>query len=140
MNTEELSAIVIDTAFHIHKELGPGLLESVYESILARSLKRRGLRVERQKTIVFEYDGMTFDEGLRVDLLVNEQLVIELKSIEALASVHTKQLLTYLRLLNQPMGILINFGAATFKEGCKRVVNGPQSLTSSRLRVNQNKP
>ncbi|MBU6333966.1 MAG: GxxExxY protein [Chloroflexi bacterium] len=140
MNTEELSAIVIDTAFHIHKELGPGLLESVYESILARSLKRRGLRVERQKTIVFEYDGMTFDEGLRVDLLVNEQLVVELKSVEALASVHTKQLLTYLRLLNQPMGILINFGAATFKEGCKRVVNGPQSFTSSRLRVNQNKP
>ena len=139
MNTEELSAIVIDTAFHIHKELGPGLLDSVYESILARSLKRRGLRVERQKTIVFEYDGMTFDEGLRVDLLVNEQLVVELKSVEALASVHTKQLLTYLRLLNQPMGILINFGAATFKEGCKRVVNGPQSFTSSRLRVN-NKP
>ena len=139
MNTEELSAIVIDTAFHIHKELGPGLLESVYESILARSLKRRGLRVERQKTIVFEYDGMTFDEGLRVDLLVNEQLVVELKSVEALASVHTKQLLTYLRLMNQPMGILINFGAATFKEGCKRVVNGPQSFTSSRLRVN-NKP
>ena len=136
MNVEELSAIVVDRAFHIHKELGPGLLESVYESVLARALERRGLRVERQKTVVFEYDGMIFNDGLRVDLLVNETLVIELKSVEMLAPVHSKQLLTYLRLLNQPLGLLINFGAATFKEGCKRIVNGPQSFVSSRLRIN----
>lgn len=136
-NVEELTAIVVDAAFHIHKELGPGLLESVYEAVLARALEKRGLRVERQKTVVFEYDGMRFDDGLRVDLLVNGELVVELKSVETLAAVHPKQLLTYLRLLGLPLGLLINFGAATFKEGCRRVVNGPQSFASSRLRVNQ---
>ena len=83
---------------------------------------------------------MQFDDGLRVDLLVNEKIVIELKSVETLAPVHPKQLLTYLRLLNLPLGLLINFGAVTFKEGCKRIVNGPQSIVSSRLRVNQRQP
>ena len=140
MDIEELSAIVVNAAFHIHKELGPGLLESVYESVLARALERRGLQVERQKTVIFEYDGVRFDDGLRVDLLANGKLVIELKSVETLAPVHLKQLLTYLRLLNLPLGLLINFGAATFKEGCRRVVNGPQSFASSRLRVNQGPP
>jgi len=137
LNVEELTAIVVDAAFHIHKELGPGLLESVYEAVLARALEKRGLRVERQKTVVFEYDGMRFDDGLRVDLLVNGELVVELKSVENLAPVHPKQLLTYLRLLELPLGLLINFGAPTFKEGCRRVVNGPQRFVSSRLRVNQ---
>ena len=140
MDVEEISVIVVDAAFHIHKELGPGLLESVYESVLARALERRGLRVERQKTVSFDYDGMRFDDGLRVDLLVNGKLVVELKSVETPASVHPKQLLTYLRLLNLPLGLLINFGAAMFKEGCKRVLNGHQSFVSSRLRVNQRKP
>ncbi|PIX83700.1 MAG: GxxExxY protein [Nitrospirae bacterium CG_4_10_14_3_um_filter_70_108] len=137
MNAEEISATVVDVAFHLHKDLGPGLLESVYEVVLARALERRGLRVERQKPVAFEYDGMRFDDGLRVDLLVNRKLVVELKSVEKVAPVHPKQLLTYLRLLNLPLGLLINFGAATFKEGCKRIVNGPQSFVSSCLRVNQ---
>ncbi len=137
IDVEELSSIVVDAAFHIHKRLGPGLLESVYESVLARSLEKGGLEVERQKTVAFEYDGMRFDDGLRVDLLVHGKLVVELKSVETLAPVHSKQLLTYLRLLELPLGLLINFGAATFKEGCKRIVNGPQSFVSSRLRVNQ---
>jgi len=137
LNVEELSAIVVDAAFHIHQELGPGLLESVYEAVLARALERRGLVVERQRLMVFEYDGMRFEEGLRVDLLVNGLLVIELKSVEALAAVHHKQLMTYVRLLNQSLGLLINFGSATFREGVKRIVNNHTSFASSRLRVNQ---
>lgn len=135
-DVEELSAIVVDTAFHIHKKLGPGLLESVYETVLERALARNGLRVERQKRVTFEYDEMLFVDGLRVDLLIEEKLVVELKSVETLATVHFKQLLTYLRLLDLPLGLLVNFGSATFKEGCKRVVNGPQTFASSRLRVN----
>ncbi len=137
LNIEELSAIVVDAAYHIHKELGPGLLESVYEIVLLKSLEKLGLIVERQKTVSFEYDGMYFDEGLRVDLLVNGILVLELKSVENIAPVHHKQLLTYLRLLHQPLGLLINFGAATFKDGIKRIVNNHTSFASSRLRVNQ---
>jgi len=137
MNAEQASAVVVDAAFHLHRDLGPGLLESVYEAVLARMLVERGLRVERQKLVVFDFHGMRFDEGLRVDLLVEGCLVVELKSVERLAPVHPKQLLTYLRLMNQPLGLLINFGAATFKEGVRRVVNDHQDFASSRLRVNQ---
>ncbi len=137
LNIEELSAVVVDAAFHLHQDLGPGLLEMVYESLLAKSLERRGLMVERQKVVPFEFDGIRFDEGLRIDLLVNGLLVVELKSVENLASVHFKQVLTYLRLMNLPVGLLINFGCATFKEGCKRVVNHHTAFASSRLRVNQ---
>jgi GxxExxY protein len=138
MDVEEVSAIVVDAAFHLHRDLGPGLLESVYEAVLVRMLERRGLRVERQKAVAFDFDGMHFDEGLRVDLLVEGCLVVELKSVETLAPVHPKQLLTYLRLLNLPIGLLINFGAATFKEGAKRVVNNHRDFAPSRLRVNKN--
>ena len=137
LDVEELSAIVVDAAFHIHRDLGPGLLESVYETVLTRDIERRGLHVKRQHIVMFEYDGMRFDDGLRVDLYVNESLVIELKSVETFAPVHYKQLLTYLRLMHKPLGLLINFGAATFKEGIKRVVNNHTSFASSRLRVNQ---
>ncbi len=137
MNLELLSSEVIDAAFHIHKNLGPGLLESVYEVVLMRALEKRGLNAERQKVVSFEYDGMRFDEGLRVDLLVEDVLVLELKSVEVLAPVHSKQLLTYLRLMDRPLGLLINFGAATFKEGCKRIVNNHNDFASSRLRVNR---
>lgn len=137
MNIEELSAAVVDAAFHLHQSLGPGLLESVYECVLAKSLERRGLLVERQKIVSFEFDGMHFDDGLRIDLLVNGLLVVELKSVENLAPVHSKQVLTYLRLMHLPLGLLINFGCATFKEGCKRIVNQHTAFASSRLRVNQ---
>src|SRR5690606_29907496 len=87
---EELSALVVDAAFHIHDKLGPGLLESVYTSMLARALQRQGLKVEREKVVVFEFDGMQFNDGLRIDLLVNDALVVELKSVEAFAPVHFK--------------------------------------------------
>lgn len=137
MNLELLSSEVIDAAFHIHNNLGPGLLESVYEVVLMRALEKRGLNAERQKVVSFEYDGMRFDEGLRVDLLVEDVLVLELKSVEVLAPVHSKQLLTYLRLMDRTLGLLINFGAATFKEGCKRIVNNHNDFASSRLRVNR---
>jgi iron complex transport system substrate-binding protein len=137
MNVEEISAVVVDSAYHLHVDLGPGLLESVYELVLARLLSQRGLKVERQKTVVFEYLGIRFDDGLRVDLLVNEKLIVELKSVETLAPVHGKQLLTYLRLMQLPLGLLINFGAPTFKEGIRRVVNNHQDFASSRLRVRE---
>ncbi len=134
---DDITGAVIDAAVRIHQGLGPGLLESVYETVLARELERRGFHVERQKPVSFDYDGMRFDEGFRVDLLVERCVVVELKSVEKLAPVHSKQLLTYLRLMNLRVGLLLNFGAATLKEGLHRVVNTLKSSPSPRLRVNQ---
>ncbi len=136
-NVEEISAEVVDAAFHLYKDLGPGLLESVYEVVLAKLLEQRGLSVERQKPIPIHYAGLRFDEGFRADLIVEGSLLIELKSVENLAAVHGKQVLTYLRLLDLPLGLLINFGSATFKDGIKRIVNNHTNFASSRLRVNQ---
>ncbi len=119
-----LTGAVVDAAFKLHVGLGPGLLESVYQSILARDLARRGLDVDTERLISFEYDGMRFDSGLRVDLLIENSVVIELKSIEQLSAVHPKQLLTYLRLLRLPVGLLINFGALRLKDGIRRIANG----------------
>jgi iron complex transport system substrate-binding protein len=129
--------VVVDTAFHLHKNLGPGLLESVYEAILAKQLQDRGLRVARQLPVPIEFEGLSLDEGFRADLVINERLVIELKSVEYIAPVHPKQLLTYLRLMRLPLGLLINFGSATFKEGIKRIVNNHHDFAASRLRVSQ---
>jgi iron complex transport system substrate-binding protein len=136
-DVEELSAEVVNVAFHLHKDLGPGLLESVYDVVLARMLEERGIQVQRQKPIPIEYAGLRFDMGFRADLLVEGNLLVELKSVETLAPVHGKQVLTYLRLLRLPLGLLINFGAPTFKEGIKRIVNNHKEFASSRLRVNQ---
>lgn len=134
---EEIASIVIDAAFKIHKELGPGLLESVYEAVLAYELSKKGLVVERQKLVPIHYQGMTFHEGFRLDLIVDGQPIVELKSVENMHPVYPKQLLTYLRLMNQPLGLLINFGAPLLKEGLKRVVNNHDNFASSRLRVLQ---
>ncbi len=134
---DDITGIIIDSTIKIHKDIGPGLLESVYETILARELDRRGLKVERQKIIRFEYDDMIFEEGFRTDLLVDSRIVLELKSVEKLAPVHNKQLLTYLRLMNLSVGLLINFGAATLKEGLNRVVNNYSPPTSPYLRVDK---
>ena len=133
---EELSAEVVDAAYHLHVGLGPGLLESVYEVVLAKVLEQRGLMVERQKPIPILYAGLRFEEGFRADLLVDGRLLVELKSVETVHPVHSKQVLTYLRLLNLPLGLLINFGAPTFKEGVRRIVNNHTDTASSRLRVN----
>jgi GxxExxY protein len=137
LTIEELSAIVVDAAFHLHRDLGPGLLESVYEAVLTKVLRDQGLSVARQVTVPISFAGMTIDEGFRSDLVVENRLVIELKSVEAMAPVHRKQLLTYLRLMHLPLGLLINFGANTFKDGVTRIINGYHPLGPSRLRVNQ---
>jgi GxxExxY protein len=134
---DDITGAIVDGSVKIHKELGPGLLESVYEVVLARGLERRGLRVERQKIIRFEYDQMLFEDGFRTDLMVEGSVVVEIKSVEQLAPVHGKQLLTYLRLLHLPVGLLINFGAATLKEGLHRIVNHLPPSASPHLRVNQ---
>jgi len=120
---EEIAAIVVDEAYHIHNEFGPGLLESVYQKVLVSALLQRGLSVATEVPVSFGYKGMSFDADLRLDLLVENSLVVELKSSESVQPVHKKQLLTYLRLTHRPLGLLINFGLATFKEGCCRVVN-----------------
>ena len=120
----ELSGIIIDRAFHIHTNLGPGLLESVYEVVLANQLGRCGLKVDRQKVISITYEGHTFDEAFRADLIVEDQIVVELKSVEQIAPVHSKQVLTYIRLLNFRLGLLINFGAPVLKDGIRRIANG----------------
>lgn len=139
MELDEITGAIVDSAMKIHKDLGPGLLESVYEVTLAKALQKRGLLVERQKAIEFEYDGIKFAEGFRVDVLVDGQVITELKSVEKLSAAHGKQLLTYLRLMNLPVGLLINFGAATLKEGLHRAVNNLPSSASPHLRVNQSK-
>jgi GxxExxY protein len=133
---DDISGAVVDAALRIHQALGPGLLESVYETVLAQQLKRRGFEVQRQRSVSFEFGGMQFDEGFRIDLLVDGRVVVELKSTEKLAPVHSKQLLTYLRLMNLQVGLLINFGASTLKEGLRRVVNGLAATDSPGLRVN----
>jgi GxxExxY protein len=121
---EDVVSIAIDCGFHLHKELGPGVLESVYEAVLAARLKKCGLSVERQKALPILFDGVSLAEGFRVDLLVDGQLIIEVKSVERLSPLHSKQLLTYIRLANQPVGLLMNFGSETFREGVRRIVNG----------------
>ena len=136
MKAEEVSAVVVDAAFHLHKDLGPGLLESVYEVVLSRVLEKRGLRVQRQMPVDFVFHGIEFNEGFRVDLLVEGCVVVEIKSVETILPVHSKQLLTYLRLLKLPLGLLINFGGATFREGIKRVVNNHFDTADSRLKIN----
>jgi len=125
---EELARVAIDCGFHIHKELGPGLLESVYEALLAERLRRSGIEAERQKLLPVEFDGLILSEGYRVDLLAGGRLIIEVKSVERLAPVHSKQLLTYIRLAKQPVGLLMNFGGETFRDGLRRIVNGPADI------------
>ena len=120
----EIADRVMDAAFQIHRELGPGLLESVYEVILARKLTDTGLVVERQVPVPIQFQGILFDEGFRADLFVEQKVIIELKSVERLQPVHSKQLLTYLRLTGCRLGLLINFGENLMKDGFKRVVNG----------------
>ena len=134
---DRISGDVLNLALRVHRELGPGLLESVYEMILAAKLAAMGYAVERQRPVDVEYDGLRFDAAFRIDLLVDGILLVEIKSVEHLNAAHAKQLLTYLRLTKQPVGLLINFGGATLKEGVKRIVNDYVPSASSRLRVNQ---
>jgi GxxExxY protein len=123
MENNTLSGEVIGAAIEVHRLLGPGLLESAYELALERELSLRGLCVERQKAIPLEYKGMTLGDGFRIDLLVQGQVIVEVKAVDSIQPIHEAQLLTYLRLTDKRLGLLINFNEKTIKEGVKRVVN-----------------
>jgi len=124
MSENELSKIILDACFKIHTRLGPGLLETVYEIVLAHELRKLDLVVARQVPIPIRYDELVFEEGFRADVLVDEKVIVELKSVDALAPVHSKQVLTQLRLSNKKLGLLINFGEVHLKNGIERIVNG----------------
>ena len=124
MNENRIAEKVLDAAFRIHRELGPGLLESVYESVLAHELNRLGVTARRQVRVPITFGSQTFDEGFRADLVVADRVIVELKSVEKIEPVHAKQLLTYLRLTGCRLGLLINFNTALLKNGVRRIVNG----------------
>lgn len=124
MEENEIGREVVDAAVKIHRALGPGLLETVYEVVLARELERRGLKVERQIAIPIEYDGFRFDEGFRADIVIEGKVILELKSVEQLNNIHRKQLFTYMKLREVKLGFLLNFGASLMKDGIVRIVNG----------------
>ena len=124
MTENEIGAVIVDAALVIHRELGPGLLESVYEVVLDYELGQRGLSVQRQVPIAIHYKQMTFEEAFRADLVVESKVIIELKSVEQVSQAHKKQLLTYLRLTGCQLGFLLNFGEALMKRGITRTVNG----------------
>ena len=123
MTENEISKIIVDKCYQIHVELGPGLLESVYEEILYFELKQEGLKVERQKGLPFTYKGLEMNIGFRADIIVEDKEIIELKSVEVLAPVHPKQLLTYLKITNLKLGLLIYFNESLIKNGITRIVN-----------------
>lgn len=124
MDVNRISGEVVDAAIAVHRELGPGLLESVYEAVLAHELTQRGFRIERQVAVPIVYRGLTFDEGYRLDVLVDGVVIVEIKSVEAITGIHKKQLLTYLRLTNRPLGLLLNFNVELMKQGISRIANG----------------
>ena len=124
MDENAISKVIVDAAFKIHCTLGPGLLESVYEAVLASELSKQGLTVGRQQAIDIRYKDMVFEDSFRADIVVNGLVIVEIKSVEKLLAVHPKQLLTYLRLTRLKLGLLINFNEALLKDGIKRVVNG----------------
>lgn len=119
----EIAKEVVDAAYKVHTTLGPGLLESVYEVVMAYELSRRGLTVRRQVPVPIRYDSIVLDEGFRADLLVEEKVIVEIKSVESTAPVHKKQVLTHIRLADKRLGLLINFGEALIKDGITRLVN-----------------
>jgi GxxExxY protein len=134
MNENEIAKIVVDAALYVHKRSGPGLLESVYEVVyevvLAHHLRKHGLKVERQVPVPIRFDDLVFDEGFRTDLLIDDKVIVELKSVEQLAKVRSKQVLTQLRMSGLRLGLLINFGEVLLKDGLHRIANGmPESFT-----------
>jgi iron complex transport system substrate-binding protein len=134
---DDISGDVLDVALRLHRELGPGLLETVYETLLGGRLEQMGYSISRQEAIGIEFEGVRFEAAFRADLIVDGRLIVEVKSLERLSPVHAKQLLTYLRILKQPVGLLINFGGETLKEGVRRIVNDHRPSASPRLRVNK---
>lgn len=124
MTENEIASEIVDACFHIHKRLGPGLFESVYEEVMAYELDKRGLFVRRQAPIPVVYDDVKLELGFKADLIVQDLVIVEIKSVESIASVHHKQLLTYLKLADMKLGLLINFNNTVIKDGIKRIVNG----------------
>jgi GxxExxY protein len=124
MTENEIAKIIVDAAFKIHAQVGPGLLESAYQALLVYELKRRGLSVVTEQSIPIHYEGIHLEVGYRADLVVEDKVIVELKSVEQIAPVHPKQLLTYLKLADKRLGLLINFGDALIKNGITRIVNG----------------
>ena len=124
MTENEIGKIVVDCAVGLHRELGPGLLETVYEVLLAHELEQRGLKVERQVPVPIEFRGGRFDQGFRADMIVEGKVILELKSVESASRAHKKQVLTYLRLTEMKLGYLLNFGEALMKDGLSRIANG----------------
>jgi GxxExxY protein len=130
---EDIGKTIVDTAFKLHQDLGPGLLETVYEQVLAAKLQHLGLSVVRQQPIDIIYETLEFKSAFRADLVVENCILVEIKSIERLAPVHAKQVITYLRLTELPLGFLINFGGALFKDNIRRLANSAALFASSRL-------
>jgi GxxExxY protein len=124
MNENEIGTKILGIAIEIHRQLGPGLLESVYETVLYHKLIQAGFRVQRQVPVPITFEGITFDEGFRADIIVENKVILELKAIEKIANVHKKQLLTYLKLTDMKLGYLINFNEVILKEGITRIING----------------
>jgi len=123
MTDNEIGKVIVDSAFKVHFALGPGLLESVYEICLFHELQTRGLKVQRQIPIHIQYNGITFEEAFRADLMVENKVIVELKSVEKVIAAHKKQVLTYIKLADKRLGFLINFGEALIKDGITRIVN-----------------
>ncbi|HEX7979911.1 MAG TPA: GxxExxY protein [Gemmatimonadaceae bacterium] len=136
MELDDVTGAIIDASIRIHRDPGPRLLESLYEALLARDLRQRGLHVDRQRLIQVSYDGIDIEDAFRADLLVNECVIVEVKSVDRLAPVHARQLLTYLRLTDLRVGLLLNFGEGRMKDGIRRIVNDHIPSASSPLRVN----
>ena len=124
MEENEIGTLILDSAFYLHKNLGPGLLESVYEAVLVRLLSKKGLSVQRQVSIPIEFEGEYYEEGFRADLFVEGKIIIELKSVSKITDMHKKQLLTYLKLTNSKLGYILNFGGELMKDGIVRIING----------------
>jgi len=123
MTENEIAEVIVDAAYHIHKTLGPSLLESVYQRVMLYELRKRGLHAKAEVPVYIAYDGQEMGEAFRADIIVEDKVIVELKSVEKTAPVHYKQLLTYLRLADKRLGLLINFGEAFFKRGIKRIAN-----------------
>ena len=135
LKENEIGTTLLKTAIHIHRELGPGLLETVYEVILARELSDRGLTVQRQVPVPIVFKGIRFDEGFRADIIIENKVLLELKSVERIVPAHKKQVQTYLRLTGLKLGYLLNFGEAVLKSGIRRCVNGLEEHNPQRLCV-----
>ena len=123
MNENDIGTVVLEAAIALHRELGPGLLETVYEVVLSDELQKRGLHIERQVPIPIVCRGVHFDEGFRADIIIENKVILELKSVEHISNIHKKQLLTYLKLTGIKLGYLLNFGESMMKDGITRIVN-----------------